>query len=257
MKHSNRAALLFLLIVYLFCTTTGHTQDVQIPLPKIDIGVGTVENPNDLAVTLEILLLITVITLAPSFLLMFTSFTRLVIVLGVIRGAIGTRQTPPNQVIVAVALFLTFFTMQPTFSRVWNEAWIPYSEGEISYQTLFDRTSDVFKNFMVGQLKIHKNEDNVDMLLESTGRPKIDKIEEAGMEVIIPAFIIGELEISFKMSILLYIPFIVVDMLVASILLAMGMIMIPPVLISMPFKIMLFIAVNGWDLIVSGLIRSF
>jgi flagellar biosynthetic protein FliP len=188
---------------------------------------------------------------------MFTSFTRLVIVLGVIRGAIGTRQTPPNQVIVAVALFLTFFTMQPTFSRVWNEAWIPYSEGEISYQTLFDRTSDVFKNFMVGQLKIHKNEDNVDMLLESTGRPKIDKIEEAGMEVIIPAFIIGELEISFKMSILLYIPFIVVDMLVASILLAMGMIMIPPVLISMPFKIMLFIAVNGWDLIVSGLIRSF
>jgi flagellar biosynthetic protein FliP len=110
---------------------------------------------------------------------------------------------------------------------------------------------------MVAQLKIHKNEDNVDMLMESTGRGKVEAIEKAGLDIIIPAFVIGELEIAFKMSILLYIPFIVVDMLVASILMAMGMIMIPPALISMPFKILLFIAVNGWDLIVMGLIRSF
>ena len=122
---------------------------------------------------------------------------------------------------------------------------------------MFERTGDIFKDFMVAQLKIHKNEDNVDMLMESTGRGKVEAIEKAGLDIIIPAFVIGELEIAFKMSILLYIPFIVVDMLVASILMAMGMIMIPPALISMPFKILLFIAVNGWDLIVMGLIRSF
>jgi len=257
MKVSPRLLFAFALLLMVFASTTGLTQDVQIPIPKIEIGVGEVQNPNDLAITLEILFLITIITLAPSILLMFTSFTRLVIVLGVVRGAIGTRQTPPNQVIVAVALFLTFFTMQPTFTNVWNEAWVPYSENQIAYQTMFERTGDIFKNFMVGQLKIHKNEDNVDMLLESTGKGKVDAIEDAGLEIIIPAFIIGELEIAFKMSVLLYIPFIVVDMLVASILMAMGMIMIPPALISMPFKILLFIAVNGWDLIVMGLIRSF
>lgn len=242
---------------FVFFACVSFAQDIQIPLPKIDIGIGQVENPNDLVVTLEILLLVTILTLAPSILLMVTSFTRLVIVLGVIRTAIGTRQTPPNQVIVAVALFLTYFTMQPTFTKVWDEAWIPYSNQEISYQTLFSRTADIFKTFMVRQLKIHRNEDNVDMLLENIGRPRVEKIEDAGLDVVIPAFIIGELEISFKMSILLYIPFILVDMLVASILLAMGMIMIPPVLISMPFKILLFIAVNGWDLIVAGLIKSF
>jgi len=256
MKVSRRLLFVLALLLMVFAAT-GFTQEVQIPIPKIEIGIGEVQNPNDLAITLEILFLITVITLAPSILLMFTSFTRLVIVLGVVRGAIGTRQTPPNQVIVAVALFLTFFTMQPTFTKVWNEAWVPYSENRITYQTMFERTGAIFKNFMVGQLKIHKNEDNVDMLLESTGKDKVAAIDDAGLEVIIPAFIIGELEISFKMSILLYIPFIVVDMLVASILMAMGMIMIPPALISMPFKILLFIAVNGWDLIVMGLIKSF
>ncbi len=256
MKVSRRLLFVLALLLMVFATM-GFSQEVQIPIPKIEIGIGEVQNPNDLAITLEILFLITVITLAPSILLMFTSFTRLVIVLGVVRGAIGTRQTPPNQVIVAVALFLTFFTMQPTFTKVWNEAWVPYSENRITYQTMFERTGAIFKNFMVGQLKIHKNEDNVDMLLESTGKDKVAAIDDAGLEVIIPAFIIGELEISFKMSILLYIPFIVVDMLVASILMAMGMIMIPPALISMPFKILLFIAVNGWDLIVMGLIKSF
>ncbi|HNW46076.1 MAG TPA: flagellar type III secretion system pore protein FliP [Thermotogota bacterium] len=257
MKPASRVLLLFVCLILLVASTTGLTQDVRIPIPRIELGIGEAQNPNDLAITLEILFLLTILTLAPSILLMFTSFTRLVIVLGVVRGAIGTRQTPPNQVIVAVALFLTFFTMQPTFNKVWNQAWVPYSENRITYQTMFERTGDIFKDFMVAQLKIHKNEDNVDMLMESTGRGKVEAIEKAGLDIIIPAFVIGELEIAFKMSILLYIPFIVVDMLVASILMAMGMIMIPPALISMPFKILLFIAVNGWDLIVMGLIRSF
>jgi flagellar biosynthetic protein FliP len=122
---------------------------------------------------------------------------------------------------------------------------------------MFARTGDIFKEFMVRQLKIHHNEDNVDMLLEATGRDSVEEIEDAGLEIIIPSFIVGELEIAFKMGVLLYIPFIVIDMVTASILLAMGMIMIPPVLISMPFKILLFVIINGWDLLIGGLIRSF
>jgi len=119
------------------------------------------------------------------------------------------------------------------------------------------RTGDIFKEFMVRQLKIHRNEDNVDMLLEATKRDPVEEIEDAGLEIIIPSFIVGELEVAFKMGVLLYIPFIVIDMVTASILLAMGMIMIPPVLISMPFKILLFVIINGWDLLIGGLIRSF
>ena len=151
MKPASRVLLLFVCLILLVASTTGLTQDVRIPIPRIELGIGEAQNPNDLAITLEILFLLTILTLAPSILLMFTSFTRLVIVLGVVRGAIGTRQTPPNQVIVAVALFLTFFTMQPTFNKVWNQAWVPYSENRITYQTMFERTGDIFKDFMVAQ----------------------------------------------------------------------------------------------------------
>ncbi|HNY82361.1 MAG TPA: flagellar biosynthetic protein FliP, partial [Thermotogota bacterium] len=143
MKPASRVLLLFVCLILLVASTTGLTQDVRIPIPRIELGIGEAQNPNDLAITLEILFLLTILTLAPSILLMFTSFTRLVIVLGVVRGAIGTRQTPPNQVIVAVALFLTFFTMQPTFNKVWNQAWVPYSENRITYQTMFERTGDI------------------------------------------------------------------------------------------------------------------
>jgi flagellar biosynthetic protein FliP len=248
----------FLIIILLIiCFSTVNIAAPTIPFPKLEIGIGTAENADDLVVTLEIILFLTVISLAPSILMMFTSFTRIMVVMSILRNAMGTRQSPPNQVLVALALFLTMFIMWPTFMDTWDNAYVPYSEGEIDYQEMFGRTGNIFKEFMVKELKIHHNEDNVDMLIESTGREYVDDIADAGLEIIVPAFIVGELEIAFKMGVLLYIPFIVIDMVTASILLAMGMIMIPPVLISMPFKILLFVIINGWDLLIGGLIRSF
>ncbi len=251
-----KAPIIIFTILLIFCITAPSAEP-QIPLPSLELGIGRVENPSDLVVTLEIILLLTIITLAPSILIMFTSFTRIIVVMGILRNAMGTRQSPPNQVLVALSLFLTMFIMWPVFIQTWDDAYIPYREEQIGYEEMFSRTGDIFKEFMVRQLKIHYNQDNVDMLLEATGRDAVEEIEDAGLEIIIPSFIVGELEIAFKMGVLLYIPFIVIDMVTASILLAMGMIMIPPVLISMPFKILLFVIINGWDLLIGGLIRSF
>jgi len=255
MKGKILLIISFFLVILFF--SQAFSQEPQIPLPKLEIGVGTVENPDDLVVTIEILLLLTVLTLAPSILIMFTSFTRLLIVFGLVRNAIGTRTAPSNQVLAALSIFLTIFIMEPQFSATWEQALQPYMNREITYQIMFERTGNIFKDFMVRQLKMHRNEDNVDMLLESTGKKAVEKIEDADFTIIIPAFIVGELEIAFKMGILLYIPFIILDLVTSSVLLAMGMIMIPPVLISMPFKILLFVVVNGWDLLIGGLIRSF
>jgi len=247
--------LIFSILFIFFATTLGA--EPAVPVPTVTLGIGNSENPDDLVILIEVILLISVLALAPSILIMLTSFTRISVVMGMLRNALGTRSSPPNQVLIALALFLTFFIMQPTFLRIWDNAIVPYREKEIEYDQMFQRTGDVFKEFMVRQLKIHHNEDNVDMLIDAVGREPVAEIEDAGLEIIIPSFIVGELEIAFKMGVLLYIPFIVIDMVVASVLLAMGMIMIPPVLVSMPFKILIFIAVNGWDLLIGGLIRSF
>jgi len=228
----------------------------EVPFPSISIRVNPPQNQRDLVVTLEILLILTVLTLAPSILVLFTSFTRIIVVFSFLRNALGTRQTPPNQVLVGLALFLTFFIMQPVWNDIYNDALTPYLNGKIGYQEMFDRTMNRVRQFMINELKNHHNEDNVFLLASSVGS-KLNKVEDAPNSVIIPAFVLGELEIGFKMGILLYVPFIVIDMVVASVLLSMGMIMIPPVLVSLPFKVLLFIAVNGWDLLVGGLIKSF
>ncbi len=228
----------------------------ELPFPSISIGISPAQNQRDLVVTLEILLILTVLTLAPSIIILFTSFTRIVIVFSFLRNALGTRQTPPAQVLVGLALFLTFFIMQPVWNDIYNNAISPYMRAEIGYQELFSRMMQRVRVFMVNELVNHHNEDNVFLLASSLGQ-KYDKIEDVPNSIVIPAFVLGELELGFKMGVLLYIPFIVVDMVVASVLLGMGMIMIPPVLISLPFKVLLFIAVNGWDLLVSGLVKSF
>ena len=226
------------------------------PLPSVNINFGSAENPNSLVVTLEILLILTVLTLAPSILILFTSFTRIIIVFSFLRNGLGTRMTPPNQVLIGLALFLTLLIMRPVWSDMWNNAVVPYMNKEIGYQEMFKRIMGREREFMIGQLKDHHNEDDV-FLIANSSNIKVDKIEDAPNSVLIPAFIMGELEVAFKMGVLLYIPFIVVDMIVASILLAMGMIMIPPVFVSLPFKVLLFVMVNGWDLVIGGLIKSF
>jgi len=202
------------------------------------------------------LLLLTVLTLAPSILILFTSFTRIVIVFSFLRNGLGTRQAPPNQVLIGLALFLTFLIMQPVWAQIYEDAIKPYTAGEIGYQEMFQRIYSPVKSFMISELKAHKNEDNVFMLAEAVNM-KINSINDSPPSVLIPAFVLGEIEVAFKMGVILYLPFILVDMLVSSILLAMGMIMVPPILISLPFKVLLFVVVNGWDLLIRGLIQSF
>lgn len=235
--------------------TTGFPQE-EIPFPSIRIGISPAESPRDLVTTLEILLILTVLALAPSILVLFTSFTRIIVVFSFLRNALGTRQTPPAQVLVGLALFLTFLIMQPVWNDIYNNALQPYMNGQIGYQEMFSRIMNRVRIFMINELKNHHNEGKVFLLASSVGQ-KFDKLEDAPNSILIPAFVLGELELGFKMGMLLYIPFIVIDMVVSSILLAMGMIMIPPVLISLPFKVLLFVAVNGWDLLISGLIKSF
>jgi flagellar biosynthetic protein FliP len=245
----------WLVLALLLIVSLSFAQE-EVPFPSISIRVNPPQNQRDLVVTLEILLILTVLTLAPSILVLFTSFTRIIVVFSFLRNALGTRQTPPNQVLVGLALFLTFFIMQPVWNDIYNDALTPYLNGKIGYQEMFDRTMNRVRQFMINELKNHHNEDNVFLLASSVGS-KLNKVEDAPNSVIIPAFVLGELEIGFKMGILLYVPFIVIDLVVASVLLSMGMIFIPPVLVSLPFKVLLFIAVNGWDLLVGGLIKSF
>ncbi len=249
MKRILLTALMLFFVVSIFAQE-------ELPFPSIRIGISPAESPRDLVVTLEILLILTVLALAPSILILFTSFTRIIVVFSFLRNALGTRQTPPSQVLVGLALFLTFLIMQPVWSDIYNNALQPYMNGEIGYQEMFDRMLSRVRAFMIKELKDHHNE-NKAFLLASSVKQKFDKLEDAPNSILIPAFVLGELEIGFKMGILLYVPFIVVDMVVSSILLSMGMIMIPPVLISLPFKILLFIAVNGWDLLISSLVKSF
>ncbi|WP_028843372.1 flagellar type III secretion system pore protein FliP [Pseudothermotoga elfii] len=244
-----------LIFILLLLPVLIHPQE-ELPFPSIGIEISPVGNERDLVTTLEILLIITILALAPSILILFTSFTRIIVVFSFLRNALGTRQTPPSQVLIGLALFLTFFIMQPVWNDIYNNALTPYMEKEIGYEELFSRMMGRVRQFMLKELVDHHNEDNVFLLASSVGK-KFDKIEDAPNSILIPAFVLGELEIGFKMGVLLYIPFIVIDMIVSSILLAMGMIMIPPVLISLPFKVLLFIVVNGWDLLVSGLIKSF
>ncbi|MDI3471748.1 MAG: flagellar biosynthesis protein FliP [Thermotogaceae bacterium] len=252
----KKTLFVFLLLILLGVGLFSQEEALP-PLPRIEIGIGQVEQPRDLVVTLEIILILTILTLAPSILILMTSFTRIVIVFSFLRNSLGTRQIPPNQVLIGLALFLTFFIMQPVFIQIYNDALVPYMEGQITYQELYQKSIQPIRTFMLNEIKIHHNEDNIDMLLSSLKREKPENLEKTPTSVLIPAFVISELEIAFKMGILLYIPFIIIDMVTASVLLALGMIMIPPVLISLPFKVLVFVLVNGWDMLISSLIASF
>lgn len=243
--------LLFLILA--FAISLG--QD-EVPIPGIRIQVTPNQQPRDLVVTLELLLILTILTLAPSILILFTSFTRIIIVFSFVRNALGTRQVPPNQVLIGLALILTFFIMQPVWNDINNNALQPYVDGKITYQEFFSNTFSVVRRFMINEIVNHHNEDNV-YILAGALKQNITKIEDSSDSLLTAAFVLSEVEIGFKMGILIYIPFIVIDMVVASILLSLGMIMIPPVLVSLPFKILVFVLANGWESVIVTLVKSF
>jgi flagellar biosynthetic protein FliP len=202
---------------------------------------------------IEIVFLLTVLSLAPALLILTTSFTRLAVVLSFMRTALGTQQSPPNQVIVGLALFLTFFIMQPVWHRIQAEALAPYREGEISGAEFLERAAEPMRDFMRKQTR----ENDLKLFVTLSREKPPENARQLPLATLIPAFVLSELKTAFQIGFLLYIPFIILDMVVASILLSMGMMMLPPVMISLPFKIMLFVLVDGWNLLVTSLVQSF
>ncbi|MGN0242166.1 MAG: flagellar type III secretion system pore protein FliP [Candidatus Weimeria sp.] len=205
-----------------------------------------------LSSTVRILLVLTVLSLSPAILVMMTSFTRVIIVLHFVRLALGTQTSPPNQVIIGLALFLTLFIMWPTFSSVYNKAIVPFDKGEITQEQAYQRGKEPIREFMYGQTQSK----DLNLFCDIAGIT-YDDYDDVPMHVLIPSFILSELRTAFIMGFLIYIPFIVIDMVVASVLMSMGMMMLPPTTISLPFKILLFIMADGWNLVIGSLVKTF
>lgn len=237
-------------------------QDDVLQLPSINFNIGT-QSPNNAdgtaqpaqpaSTTLQILFLLTILSLAPSILIMFTCFTRIIISLHFLRAALGTQQMPPNQIMIGLALFLTFFLMGPTFTEINDTALKPYSEGQITQSQFIDQAMEPIRDFMFSQVE---NKD-LGLFLELAEIQSFETRDDIPTRVLIPAFILGEITKAFKIGFILYIPFIVIDMVVASTLMGMGMMMLPPALISAPFKILFFIMADGWTLVIRGIIKTF
>nr|WP_034681371.1 flagellar type III secretion system pore protein FliP [Caldalkalibacillus mannanilyticus] len=222
-------------------------------IPGINLNIGATDDPNGVSTTLRILLLMTVLSLAPAILILMTCFTRIVIVLSFVRTALATQSMPPNQVIIGLSLFLTFFVMSPVFAEVNETALKPFQEGQISQEEAFDTAMIPMKEFMAK----HTREKDLALFLKYTRVEKPTTIQDIPLTVLVPAFAISELKTAFQIGFMIFIPFLVIDMVVASTLMAMGMMMLPPVMISLPFKILLFILVDGWHLVVQSLLLSF
>jgi len=224
----------------------------NVPVPKVT-GVQPAQSPQDVALSLQLILGLTVLTLAPSILIMLTSFTRTIVVLSLLRNAIGLQQMPPNQVIVGLSLFLTFFVMAPVLQKVNDTAFQPFVNGQITQQEAFDDGMKPVREFMFRQVR--EKDLALFVHLAKIDQPKTP--DDVPTYTLIPAFITSELKTAFQMGFFIFIPFLIIDMVVASTLISMGMIMLPPVLISLPFKLLLFIMVDGWYLIVRSLVTSF
>lgn len=217
------------------------------------IGIFSNSDPSNVATSVKLILLLTVFSLAPGILILMTSFTRIVIVLSFVRTSLATQQMPPNQVIIGLALFLTFFIMAPTFSEVYDNSLEPLFAEEISLDEAYENASTPMKEFMAG----HTRQKDLALFLNYAEVEQPDSLDDVPLTSLIPAFAISELKTAFQMGFMIFIPFLVIDMAVASILMSMGMMMLPPVMISLPFKILLFVLVDGWYLITNSLLSSF
>jgi len=227
----------------------------------VDVGTGAdVGTINEIvrtlfgesAQTVDIVILLTILTLLPSILMMLTGFTRIIIVLSFIRQALGMQQTPPNQILIGLALFLTFFVMQPVFSRVYDEAYVPFSEGQLTQEEFIEGAMDPIRMFMSEQVF----DSDMDFFIKMANE-QYDDLESIPNSVLIPAFITSEIKHAMFIGFIIYLPFIVIDMIVASTLMSMGMMMLPPAMISLPFKVLLFVLVDGWQLIIGSLVQTF
>ncbi len=223
------------------------------PIPGIDLSIGTSDEPQDVSSTLSIVLMLTVLSLAPAILIMMTCFTRIVIVLGFVRTSLATNQMPPNQVLIGLALFMSLFVMAPTIGEINETALQPYLKGELTQVEALNEAALPLKKFMSSQTR----EKDLLLFLDYGNMPRPSSYEDIPLTALVPAFAISELKTAFQMGFMIFIPFLVIDMVVSSTLMAMGMMMLPPVMISLPFKILLFVLVDGWYLVVKSLLLSF
>lgn len=217
------------------------------------INIFSSSDPSQIATSVKLLLLLTILSIAPGILILMTSFTRIIVVLSFVRTSLATQQMPPNQVLIGIALFLTFFIMAPTFSEVYDEALQPLFEEELTLDEAYDKASIPIKEFMAQ----HTRQKDLALFLNYTDSEQPATVEDIPLTTLVPAFAISELKTAFQMGFMIFIPFLIIDMSVASILMSMGMMMLPPVMISLPFKILLFVLVDGWYLITHSLLQGY
>jgi len=249
----KKTILMTIIFIILLSSTFSFADQVNVEIPNIDLNITAPETADDYVNSIKILLLLTVMTLVPSIIILMTSFTRIIIVLSLMRSALATQQTPPNQVLVGLALFLTLFIMAPVYTDVIDNAINPYLENTITQEEAINIGSKPIKEFMIRQTR----EKDLALFEDIANEETTNNISEIKLTTLVPAFVISELKTAFQMGFMIFIPFIVIDMIVASILMSMGMFMLPPVMISLPFKLLLFIMVDGWYLIVKSLVESF
>jgi flagellar biosynthesis protein FliP len=252
--HRRLLALVFAALAWAIAPDLAQAaeQGISIGLPAMTVKQAS-SGGQTYSLTLQVLLLMTALTLLPAVVLMMTAFTRIIIVLGILRQAIGAGQTPPNQVLLGLALFLTFFVMAPTFERINTEAIVPYSNGSIDTVAALDRAVIPLKAFMLEQTR----EADIATFVGISGGQGFNSPADVPLSILVPAFVTSELKTAFLIGFLLFIPFVIIDLVVASVLMSMGMMMLSPVLISLPFKLMLFVLVDGWTLVMGTLAGSF
>jgi flagellar biosynthetic protein FliP len=251
---TKKIILSVLILFWMFSTISfaQTNQSLTFPIPKLNVDIGTSQSGQDVAVTLQILLLMTILTLAPSIIIMTTSYLRIIIVFHFLKSALGTQQMPPGQLLSGIALFITFFVMAPTWNEVNEKALKPLMDQNITVEEAYNKGIEPIRNFM---FKHVRNED-LELFISMTNMERPNSRQDLPTYIVVPAFALSELRTGFIIGFFLFIPFLMVDLIISSILMSMGMMMLPPMLVSLPFKILLFVLVDGWNLIVGSLVRS-
>lgn len=260
-KKFKRLIVFTGILVVIFCLMGGQAlAEPTVSVTKDGINIGASSDPKEVSSSIQLLLTLTVLAIAPSILIMMTGFPRIIIILSFLRNALGTQQMPPNQVLIGLALFITLFVMSPVLSDINDNAFQPYTQGKITQQQAIDKSSQSIKTWMVKQLFSNKREKDLELFMTLGGQKDPVKVQDASklsLKVVAPAFLISELTVAFKFGFLIFLPFLIIDMVVSSSLMAMGMMMLPPIMISLPFKILLFVLVDGWSMLTQSIITSF
>jgi flagellar biosynthetic protein FliP len=252
LRHIRTCLLVVLLLSFLFLGA-GPLAAQSPGLPKLTLSLEDEQKPGEVAVSLQILLFITLLSLAPAFMIMMTSFTRIVVVLSFLRHALGTQQSPPTQILIGLSLFLSFFVMAPVWNDINTEALQPYKSGEIEQKEAFQKAVQPIRNFMFRQTR----EKDLALFVNMSSLEKPENEDDIPTHILIPSFIVSEFRIAFQIGFLLYVPFLMLDLIIASVLMSMGMMMLPPIMISLPFKLLLFVLVDGWNLIIGSIVAGF